>query len=60
MTALSCLGIPDLRELDKAAVDPGGKTPTSSSGVAERGSENDVTPDCRQAELVSESDSRAE
>jgi len=60
LTALSGLGMPDLRELVKPVVDPGDKRPTSSSGVAERGSENDVTPDCRQAELVSESDSKPE
>jgi hypothetical protein len=51
LTALSCLGTPDLRELVKPA-DPGGRTPTSNSGVT---SENDVTPDCRH-----ESDSKAE
>lgn len=52
--------MPVLRELVKA-VDAGDKAPpASSSGVAERGSENDVTPDCRQAELVSESESNAE
>lgn len=53
--------MPDLRELVKAVVDPGVKTPpSSSSGVAERGSENDVTPDCLQAELECESDNKAE
>jgi len=58
LTALSCLDMPDLRELPKAVVG-GDKALASSSGVAERGSENDVTPDCRQAEL-GESDSNAE
>lgn len=53
--------MPDLRELVKAVVDPGVKTPpSSSSGVAERGSENDVTPECLQAALESESDNKTE
>lgn len=59
LTALNCLVMADLRELVKA-VDPADRTAPSSSGVADRGSESDVTADCRQAELVNESDSKAE
>lgn len=47
LTALSCLGMPDLRELVNPAEDGGSKAPISVSGVAERGSESDVTPDMR-------------
>lgn len=51
LTALSGLGMPALRELVNPVVDPGAKTPASSSGVAERGSENDVTPDRRWVDM---------
>jgi len=59
LTARSCLDMPDLRELVKAVVDPGVKTCPSRSGVAELGSEYDVTRDCRHAEL-GESDNTEE
>ena len=65
MTALSCLDMPDLRELARPIDVPGDKTPSSSSGVTERGSENEVTPEWGRAdvplgELWSDSDSKAE
>lgn len=44
--------MPDLRELVSAVVDAGVMRLASSSGVAERGSVSDVTPDRRCVDMA--------